>query len=96
MQGELVASRAKVAKDCSDLMEMMIAAKLFMGKIEQRLEEKGENNYTDAGFAPIKGIALSAGEYSICVIGNVGIFVETAKVDFRGVFKSLGKEAGVI
>ena len=77
-----MASRAEVAKDCSDLTETMLAAKLFMGKVAHRLEEKGENNYTDAGFASIQGIALSAGEYSICVIGNVGIFVETAKVDF--------------
>lgn len=92
MEGELVASRAGAAKDCNDPVEMMLAAKLFMG----RLESKGEKYATHEDLMSVKGLALSAGDYSICVMGNIGIFLETAKADFRGVFKTLGKEAGVI
>lgn len=96
MDGELVASRGELAKDCANPMEMMLAAKLFMGKLEEKLEKTGVTTFTDVEMMPVKGLALSMGEYSICVMGNVSIFLETAKADFRGVFKTLGKEAGVV
>ncbi len=94
--GELVASKLDASQDCSDLIELMTAARAFMNKIEHTLEGKGENKCNDMGIAPIKGLALSAGEYSICLMGNIGLFLETSKANFKGVFKALGREAGAV
>jgi roadblock/LC7 domain-containing protein len=94
--GELVASKLDASQDCADLIEMMTAAKAFMSKVECRLEGKGGSVCRDMEFAPVKGLALTAGEYSICVMGNIGLFLETSKADFKGVFKTLGRVAGVV
>ena len=94
--GELLASKLDDTQDCADLIEMITAAKAFMSKIEVKLESIAESQCQDIEFAPIKGLALSAGDYSICVMGKIGMFLVTSKADFRGVFKTLGREAGVV
>jgi roadblock/LC7 domain-containing protein len=45
---------------------------------------------------PFKGWAVSAGDYTICVMGDIGVFVETAKADFNAIYQTLGEEAGVL
>lgn len=94
--GELLASKLDASQECADLIEMMTAAKAFMKIIEQRLERKRGKKCKDLEFAPVKGLALSAGEYSICVMGDIGILLETSKANFKGVIKVLGKEAGMV
>lgn len=94
--GELLASKLDASQDCGDLIDMMIAARTFMRIIEQRLERKKSNRCKDLEFSPVKGLALSAGEYSICVMGDIGLLLETSKANFKGVFKALGREAGVV
>jgi roadblock/LC7 domain-containing protein len=44
---------------------------------------------------PFHGWAVAAGDYSVCVIGNIGVFVETAKADFNDILKVLSEEANV-
>jgi roadblock/LC7 domain-containing protein len=39
---------------------------------------------------------MSAGDYSICVMGHLGAFVETAKADFNAIYRVLSRDAGVV
>ncbi len=38
---------------------------------------------------PARGWAYSGGDWSVCVGGNIGLFVETAKADFNELFAAL-------
>ena len=44
---------------------------------------------------PFHGWAVAAGDYSVCVMGHLAVFVETAKADFNTIFKILGEEAHI-
>ena len=39
--------------------------------------------------------AVAAGDYAVCVMGHIGVFVETAKADFNDIFKVLAEEAHI-
>lgn len=40
-------------------------------------------------WTPAQGWAFAGGQYSVCVGGSQGVFVETAKADYNGLFKAL-------
>ena len=40
-------------------------------------------------WTPAQGWAFAGGNYSVCVGGNNGVFVETAKADYNALFRAL-------
>ncbi len=46
-------------------------------------------------WTPFHGWAVAAGDFSVCVMGHNGVFVETSKADFNDIFKKLGEEAHI-
>ena len=43
-------------------------------------------------WTPAQGWAFSGGNYSVCIGGNKGVFVETTKADFNELFKALAAQ----
>jgi len=46
-------------------------------------------------WVPQQGWAYSGGDWTVAVMGNWGVFVETSKADFNLLFKELGGKARV-
>ena len=69
----------------------MWAANSLMGTTE------AENLTRISGmkWMPFHGWAVAAGDFSVCVMGHIGVFVETAKADFNDIFKTLKEEAHI-
>jgi len=89
--GELVAHKGDLSEEHAQMVAMMCAANSLMGKMQAESFAK----HTGMNWSPFKGWAISAGDYSVCVMGNAGVFVETEKADFNAIFKALGEHAGV-
>jgi len=90
--GNLVAYKGQMKEEHAKMVAMMCAANSLMGK----MQAEGFSAYTGMKWSPFKGWAVSAGDYSVCVMGNAGVFVETAKASFDEIFKTLGQVAGVL
>lgn len=92
VDGSLVAYKGPLKEEYAKMTALMCAANNLMLK----MQAEGYTAYTGMKWTPFKGWAVSAGDYSVCVMGNVGVFVETAKADFNEIFKTLGSVAGVL
>ena len=90
--GTLVTHKGSLSQEHAEMTAMMCAANTLMGK----MQAEGFTRYTGMNWRPVKGWAISAGEYTVCVMGNIGVFAETAKADFNAIYKTLGEEAGVL
>jgi roadblock/LC7 domain-containing protein len=90
--GKLVAYKGGLSKEHAEMTALMCAANTLMGT----MQAEGFTRYTGMNWRPFKGWAFSAGEYTVCVMGSIGVFVETAKADFNAIYKTLGEEAGVL
>lgn len=90
--GNLVAYKGDLKEEHARMVALMCAANSLMGK----MQAEGFTAYTGMKWTPFLGWAVSAGDYSVCVMGNAGVFVETAKADFNEIFKVLGEESGVL
>lgn len=88
--GDLLGYQGDLSQEHAEMVAMMCAANSMMGKMQAESFAK----HTGMRWSPFKGWAVSAGDYSVCVMGNMGIFVETAKADFNEIFRTLGQEAG--
>lgn len=92
VDGSLVAYKGGLSPEHAAMVAMMCAANSLMGK----MQAEGFSKYTGMKWSPFRGWAVSAGDYSVCVMGNAGVFVETAKADFNEIFKTLGQVAGAL
>jgi len=92
VDGKLVAYKGALKEEYAKMTALMCAANNLMLK----MQAEGYSAYTGMKWSPFKGWAVSAGDYSVCVMGNVGVFVETAKASFDEIFKTLGQVAGVL
>ena len=90
--GGLVAYKGDLSEEHAEMVAMMCAANSMMGKMQAVSFTK----HTGMNWSPFKGWAVAAGDFSVCVMGNAGVFVETEKADFNDVFKTLGEQAGVL
>lgn len=90
--GELVSYTGDLAQEHADLVARMCAANSLMGRMQAEIFTK----HTGMNWSPFKGWAVAAGDYSVCVMGNLGVFVTLDKADFNDIFNVLGEEAGVI
>lgn len=89
--GELLSYEGSLPEDAAQLVAKMCAANTMMG-ISQA---ESFTRISGMKWSPFHGWAVSAGDYSVCVIGHIGVFVETAKADFNDIFKQLSEEAHV-
>ena len=89
--GELAAYKGNLSEEHAKMVAMMCAANTLMGK----MEAESFSQHTGMNWSPLKGWAVSAGDYSVCVMGNTGVFVETEKADFNEIFKTLSEQTGV-
>jgi roadblock/LC7 domain-containing protein len=89
--GELVSYKGELREDIAELVARMCAANSLMGTAQAETFTR----ISGMKWTPFHGWAVAAGDYSVCVMGCIGVFVETAKADFNNIFKILGEEAHI-
>lgn len=89
--GELVSYKGDVSEEIAGLVARMCAANTLMGTTQAETFTR----ISGMKWTPFHGWAVAAGDYSVCVMGHIGVFVETAKADFNNIFKILGEEAHI-
>ena len=90
--GDLVDYKGELSREHAEMVAMMCAANSLMGKMQAESFTK----HTRMNWSPFRGWAVAAGDYSVCVMGHLGVFVKTAEADFNDVFSVLGGQAGVL
>ncbi|HBF88914.1 MAG TPA: hypothetical protein DDX39_09760 [Bacteroidales bacterium] len=68
-------------KKAADVAKMCYRNTKLFAKQAEKLQEITEMTWT-----PLKGWAFSAGDYSICIIDQFGVFVKTAQSNFDDIF----------
>ena len=89
--GELVSYTGDLTEEIAKLIARMCAANTLMGTSQA----ESFTRISGQKWMPFHGWAVSAGDYSVCVMGHIGVFVETAKADFNDIFKVLSEEAHI-
>jgi roadblock/LC7 domain-containing protein len=90
--GELVSYTGHLPDDIARLVARMCAANsLLCGT-----QAEGFTRISGMKWTPFHGWAVAAGDYSVCVIGNIWVFVETAKADFNYIYKTLSEETATL
>ncbi|MEN8106795.1 MAG: DUF2173 family protein [Pseudomonadota bacterium] len=89
--GELVSYKGDLTEEIAKLFAKMCAANTLMGTTQA----ESFTRISGMKWTPFHGWAVTAGDYSVCVMGHIGLFVETAKADFNDIFKILGEEAHI-
>jgi roadblock/LC7 domain-containing protein len=89
--GELVSYKGELSEDIAELVVRLCAANSLMGTAQAETFSR----ISGMKWTPFHGWAVAAGDYSVCVMGYIGVFVETAKADFNNIFKILGEEAHI-
>lgn len=90
--GDLIDHKGDLSDEHAEMVARMCAANSLMGKIQAENFAK----HTGMNWSPFRGWSVAAGDYSVCVMGNLGVFVKTAQADFNDVFSVLGHQAGVL
>lgn len=89
--GELIIYKGQLPEEVAKLTAKMCAANTLLGTTQA----ESFTRITGLKWTPFHGWAVAAGDYSVCVMGHIGVFVETAKADFNDIFKVLGEEAHI-
>jgi roadblock/LC7 domain-containing protein len=89
--GELVSYKGEIKEDIAQVAARMCGANTLMGTSQAEIFSR----ISGMKWTPFHGWAVAAGDYSVCVMGHIGVFVETAKADFNNIFKVLGEEAHI-
>lgn len=90
--GFLVAYKGPLSEEHAAMTALMCAANNLM----LRMQAEGFSRYTGMQWTPLRGWAVAAGDYAVCVMGNAGVFVKSDEADFNQIFRELGQEAGVL
>jgi len=88
--GKLVAYKGDITEEEAAMAAEMCAANNAMAK----MQTDGYTAFSGQEWTPLIGWALTGPKYSVCVVGNVGVFVKNDEVSFNEVFKALREEAG--
>ncbi|HID05491.1 MAG TPA: DUF2173 family protein [Aigarchaeota archaeon] len=88
--GKLVAYKGDITEEEAAMAAEMCAANNAMAS----MQTDGYTALSGKEWTPLKGWALTGPKYSVCVVGNVGVFVKNDEVSFNEVFKALTEEAG--
>lgn len=89
--GDLVTYKGELTEDIAKMTAKMCAANTLIGTTEA----ESFTRISGMKWSPFHGWAVAAGDYSVCVMGHIGVFVETAKADFNDIFKVLAEEAHI-
>ena len=89
--GDLVTYKGELTEDIAKLIARMCAANTLMGTTQA----ESFTRISGMKWTPFHGCAVAAGDFSVCVMGHIGLFVETAKADFNDIFRVLGEEAHI-
>lgn len=89
--GELVSYEGELTEEIAKLVAQLCAANTLMGTTQA----ESFTRISGMNWRPFHGWAVAAGDYSACVMGHIGVFVETAKADFNDIFKVLSEEAHI-
>lgn len=83
--GKLVDSRGQLKPEVAQ------AAAQFCGTVNMLFKTMSSSFQQMSGmqWTPAQGWAFAGGQYSVCVGGDKGVFVETAKADYNALFKAL-------
>jgi roadblock/LC7 domain-containing protein len=90
--GRLVGFKGEMDPKWAQMLANMCDANTLMGTMQ--CEAFG--TYTGMPMAPFYGWAMSAGEYSVCVMGHRGVLMKTEQVDFNAAFAVLAELRGVV
>ena len=88
--GKLVAYKGNISEEQAAMAAEMCAANNAMAKMQC----DGYTAFSGQEWTPLHGWALTGPKYSVCVMGNVGVFVNNDEVSFNEVYKALREEAG--
>lgn len=88
--GKLIAYKGDITEEEAAMAAEMCAANNAMAK----MQADGYTALSGKEWTPLKGWALAGPKYSVCVMGNIGVFVKNDEVSFNEVFKALMEEAG--
>lgn len=83
--GNLVAYKGEISQEEAAMAAKMCAANTAMAS----MQTDGFTAMSGQEWAPLKGFALAGPKYSVCVAGNVGVFVKNSEASFNEVFKAL-------
>ncbi len=88
--GKLLAYKGNISEEQAAMAAEMCAANNAMAKMQC----DGYTAFSGQEWTPLHGWALTGPKYSVCVMGNVGVFVNNDEVSFNQVFKALREVAG--
>jgi Uncharacterized conserved protein len=83
--GTLVAYEGGITEEEAAMAAAMCAANNAMA----RMQTDGYTAFSGQEWTPLHGWALTGPKYSVCVTGNVGVFVKNDEVSFNEVFRAL-------
>ena len=89
--GDVVSYRGNLPEDAARLIAKLCATNSLMGDTEVDTLAR----ITGMSWRPFHGWAISAGDYSLCVVGHIGVLVETGKANFNDIYRALSEEAHV-
>jgi roadblock/LC7 domain-containing protein len=88
--GKLIAYKGNISEEHAAMAAMMCAANTMMAE----MQTQGCTAFSGQEWTPLIGWAVAGPKYSVCVVGNVGVFVNNDEVSFNEVFKVLREVAG--
>ncbi len=83
--GTLVAYEGDITEEEAAMAAAMCAANNAMAK----MQTDGYTAFSGQEWTPLHGWVLTGPIYSVCVVGNVGVFVKNDEVSFNEVFGAL-------
>ena len=89
--GDLITYQGELSEDIANMIAKTCAANSLMGAIQA----ESFTRFNKAAWMPFHGWAFAAGDYSVCVMGHIGVLMETAKADFNDILNLLGEEAHI-
>lgn len=89
--GELIAYKGSISNEAAGVAAQFCATVSMLFKTLSGAFTK----LSSMKWTPQLGWAFSGGDYTVAVMGNWGVFIETNKADFNRLFKELGERVGV-
>lgn len=85
VDGKLIAHKGNLTQEHAEMTAMMCAA----NNLNLKMQAESFSKYSGMEWRPLNGWAVSAGKYSVCVMGRRGVFVESDKADFNELFREI-------
>ncbi len=89
--GELINYKGAISNEVAGMSAQFCASVSMMFKtLSGAFTQLSKMKWT-----PPLGWAYSGGDYTVAIMGNWGVFIETKSADFNRLFKELGERVGV-